>query len=221
MPNWCTNHLTISGDPKEMSCFEKKLKTIPEYYYKTGWINSDYKNNERYSFSAIVPIPEEILQNHLDMNAIFEKASQLHNKAIQEWRENNPEKSKIMDDAIKEVKFPIVPDDFPQMSLPPEYNKEKQEEWYHWHSYNWGTKWDVEEYDSSFIEGEKESKIIWHFDTAWVPPLEWIRKASELYPDLNFHIEYKEPGMNFRGESIAEQGTFYDDYKENNMIKRY
>lgn len=74
-------------------------------------------------------------------------------------------------------------------------------DWYWWRVNNWGTKWDIKEVNSEhevYSNGD-----LWmfncFFDTAWSPPEQIIRKISEIYQDVYFHMEYKEEGMGFQG----------------------
>jgi hypothetical protein len=72
-------------------------------------------------------------------------------------------------------------------------------EWdYDWCCENWGTKWDIdfEDYGIAEIEGDAFSAC---FETAWAPPVEWLKKVQGDYPELKFRLEYSEDGMEFRG----------------------
>ena len=68
--------------------------------------------------------------------------------------------------------------------------------WYNWSIENWGTKWDACEPNISHNTTDYFSV---NFESAWGPPLEWMKKVSEDYPLLTFTIEYEEPGMCFGG----------------------
>lgn len=78
-------------------------------------------------------------------------------------------------------------------------NKEKYgyEHWYDWQVANWGTKWDarVEDFDD-----DNPEDVMIYFDTAWSPPIEFLRWFSEQHPDVSFEMEYDEEGMSFEGK---------------------
>ncbi len=71
-----------------------------------------------------------------------------------------------------------------------------REDWYSWSLENWGTKWDACEPHVNELEPQCFSV---GFETAWGPPLEWMKNIYENYPNLEFEIEYEEPGMCFGG----------------------
>jgi hypothetical protein len=69
-------------------------------------------------------------------------------------------------------------------------------DWHERRLTKWGTKWigyDVRIGDSAI-----------EFYTAWSPPIPVIRKLAELHTDLIFTLEYAEPGMMFRGVTVAK-----------------
>lgn len=76
-------------------------------------------------------------------------------------------------------------------------------DWYHWNVQNWGCKWDL----TARIVLENAGRTIYEFESPWTPPLIGIRKISELFPDLEFHISYEEPGMGFGGTTIYSNGN--------------
>ena len=75
--------------------------------------------------------------------------------------------------------------------------------WYYWNNNNWGTKWDP---CSTMIEIQNDDTVIFTFDTAWSPPLSWLEKTSNIYKNMKFEINYEEPGCNFCGTKIYENG---------------
>ena len=84
-------------------------------------------------------------------------------------------------------------------------NKKKYgfETWYEWNIANWGTKWDVK----AQLTEDTETLLEYSFDSAWSPPVEWLEKVSEFYPDLHFTLRYSESGCGFKGEATAENGS--------------
>ena len=73
---------------------------------------------------------------------------------------------------------------------------------YDWCVANWGTKWPASRVE---VEGpvtgydEKTLEVVFHFDTAWSPPMPVIKRAAELYPALRFELRYFECGCCFNG----------------------
>lgn len=69
--------------------------------------------------------------------------------------------------------------------------------WYNWRVENWGTKWNAYEIE---VEGDNGwGEAVYHFDTAWAPPLPVVLAMSEKFPDIEFQLTYFESGMEFNG----------------------
>lgn len=68
--------------------------------------------------------------------------------------------------------------------------------WYDWRVANWGTKWDarVEEFNDN---NPKQTYV--YFETAWSPPVEFLKWFVDQYPKAYFRNEYDEEGMSFEG----------------------
>ena len=83
-------------------------------------------------------------------------------------------------------------------------NKKKygHESWYSWRYSNWGTKWDIGETQSVSVDG---STLSVSFDTAWTPPIPFLRYLHEKY-GFNYRLMYVETGMGFGG--IAVPGDY-------------
>lgn len=77
-----------------------------------------------------------------------------------------------------------------------------------WRYNNWGTKWEPRVLDIKRSPGRAE----YRFHTAWSPPLEWLEIVARKHPELEFHLQYSEPGMNFAGEIIfREAEVIFED----------
>ena len=79
--------------------------------------------------------------------------------------------------------------------------------WYNWCVENWGTKWDVTIYDE-YID---DDFIELSFDTAWGPPVAWLRIVAKDHPKLKFSLKYDEPGMCFMGCAKGSNGEIVDE----------
>jgi hypothetical protein len=79
--------------------------------------------------------------------------------------------------------------------------------WYEWQSANWGTKWDACE---ARVKKSVKSVRIW-FDTAWAPPIAWLKSCAAKFPKLEFEMGYCECGMNYYGVATAEKGEVSDN----------
>ena len=81
-----------------------------------------------------------------------------------------------------------------------------EEGWYQHHLSEWGTKWDAS-FGGPFIAlGSGESDVdasvesqglvltqtvaVYKFDTAWSPPEAFLERASTLYADFEFDLQW-------------------------------
>lgn len=89
-------------------------------------------------------------------------------------------------------------------------NKEKfgYAHWYDWQIANWGTKWDarVEDY-----QDEDPKEVYVYFETAWSPPVDFLRWFTENHPDVIFENEYDEEGMSFEGKTAHDPVNGFQD----------
>ena len=74
-------------------------------------------------------------------------------------------------------------------------------DWYEWNIANYGTKWNVGESNIEDMGGLIEIE----FGTAWSPPIPWVKKVVQLFPELEFVLHYDEPGMSYKG--VYSKGT--------------
>ena len=79
--------------------------------------------------------------------------------------------------------------------------------WYDFCVDRWGTKWDIDPYDTSDVQIE-DNTIEFGFDSAWAPP---IGVYAELV-DQGFEVEatYYEPGMGFVGRWYYGNDEYYE-----------
>jgi hypothetical protein len=85
-----------------------------------------------------------------------------------------------------------------------------------WELKNWGCKWGASRVEHSV---DTPGKIELVFDTPWQPPLLWVDKVSELYPELHFIIGYDEPDMNIHGRAEWNDGSIIEAGWEGHALK--
>ena len=93
------------------------------------------------------------------------------------------------------------------------------EKWYDWNMHNWGTKWNCKNSVVNNIapdEDDDENAImVISFETAWSPPLKWVKYISKQYPDLTIHNKYSEMNCDFSGLfSVKSNEVLCDSYGE-------
>ena len=154
MPNWCWNHLEVSGDEIQLREFVEK-STI------------NIERDDEFSFNGTHPMPE-------DLN-------------ITKGTQTQDEKEQAM---LNKARYGHT-------------------DWYDWRLDEWGTKWDACE---SGIDHNDIDYFAVSFDTAWSPPIYWIKNILKDFPDLCFTLEYEEPGMCFGGRLTAQHDKIWDDF---------
>jgi hypothetical protein len=79
---------------------------------------------------------------------------------------------------------------------------------YHWQQENWGCKWGAA---NSVIVEEWDGHVEYSFDSAWSPPLKFLKNVAKQWPNLTFVLVYEELGMAFKG--LAKfQGEIHEDH---------
>jgi len=88
--------------------------------------------------------------------------------------------------------------------------KKQKQNWYTWRIANWGIKWNIK----ASINKISNNKFEYYFDSAWSPPLAWLKKIAKMFPTITFTLEYEEPGMEFKGIAAVRGENFIDDKLE-------
>jgi hypothetical protein len=78
---------------------------------------------------------------------------------------------------------------------------------YNWEKENWGCKWGAE---GPTIVDEWEGHLEYEFDTAWSPPIEFLKKVAVQWLALVFVLEYEEPGMAYKGLAKLQNAVCED-----------
>lgn len=77
--------------------------------------------------------------------------------------------------------------------------KEINDNWYHLHIDWFGTKWDVDTQSIDFNMEDRE--ISFWVETAWSPPIEFLKNLVLQYENIEAYIFYSEGGCDFCGET--------------------
>ena len=81
--------------------------------------------------------------------------------------------------------------------------------WYDFCVNEWGTKWDVDAYDTVEYDDQHDARgVTFGFDSAWSPPI----RVYEALVEQGFEVRayYSEPGMCFAGIWDNGDDDFYD-----------
>jgi len=104
----------------------------------------------------------------------------------------------------EELKNTTAPSKNPSEELNKKYGADN---WYNWSIINWGSKWNACEV---YLEKRARS-LLYCFNTAWSPPMPFILKASLLFPELEFALQYFEAGMGFCGMYVCKNGQIINE----------
>ena len=179
MPNWCDNNLYISGPEDSIKKFKVTAKGPTSSYNDYN----DFRSGTKW------PINDDIRVQAMNLSL--------------------PDPGPIQEFSFHAL-FP-VPDEI--RKLPYDCNRAKEmaetlglevtQGGYSWENENWGCKWGASE--SSLFDEEKNF-LHYGFDTPWGPPIAFLEKVAKDWPELTFEIKFSEPGMNFEGKAIFEDG---------------
>lgn len=96
-----------------------------------------------------------------------------------------------------EVPEPIVLNFHSLVPIPPDVLAAGYEEaGYDWERENWGCKWGA---CHAELVDEWDGHLIYTFDTAWSPPIAFLKHLGLHWRGLTFVIEYEELGQSYKG----------------------
>ena len=133
-------------------------------------------------------------------------------KVVQQFKQLAKPKGDKADSDLSLASLYPVPEGVYQGDLGPEESKRYgKNNWRDWCITHWGTKWDAD----ARLTSELVDFLVYEFESAWSPPVAWLKKVARDFPRLRFTLIYDEPGMGFEGKAIADQGKLIvDDRKE-------
>ncbi|MFV2028642.1 hypothetical protein [Neisseria sp. S1] len=209
MPNWCSNHMTVSGDAARVAeLAEKIVRPHP-----------DKPAEMTFDFNGICPMPEDLLnvssicsQDEICWGGLNESrtmpqiAGAISDGFYQKLKaelEKTFDWQKLTVGHVNRWLNDVCPDLQCSLGLNPEaarktaYNIKHHGApgWYDWRIRHWGTKWNA---DCCYIS-RSDGLLEISFETAWSPPDGVYRAICAAYPDLELVGKYIEDGMCFAG----------------------
>jgi len=86
--------------------------------------------------------------------------------------------------------------------IPQSIIKEGDDAEYNWCIQNWGTKWDVLDLQ---IEHYEDITVL-KFDSAWNPPIKWLKNIAPQWSNLSFTLKYFKTIISSEGTIKFEKG---------------
>ena len=178
MPNHTSNLLTIDTDNREIASQIKE------------WVKS-VKDGEvsLFDFNKVISLPVGL--HGSSSPSIIMTQDEIDRKKIK--RDEDIKKNPWMKEWLGE-EIGITQEEYDRRML--DYQVAN---WYDWCVKNWGTKWNA--YGVGKWKGNEIS-----FQTAWCPPVPVISKMSEIYPEVDFILEYADEGGGFLGWTTFQKG---------------
>jgi hypothetical protein len=133
-------------------------------------------------------------------------------KVVQQFKQLAKPKGDKADSDLSLASLYPMPEGVYQGDLGPEESQRYgKNNWLDWCITHWGTKWDAD----ATLTMDLPDFLVYRFESAWSPPVAWLKKVARDFPRLRFTLIYDEPGMGFEGKAIADQGKLIvDDRKE-------
>lgn len=206
MPNWVENHLKYNGDETEIAEMLEKIKMDD---FTIGTID----------FDKIIPMPKS-----LDIECGSRTNEGI--KMLKEYLDNPPESlisKNITEDELRTLlnnHGNEIEDDEQRaiwnLGVTAAFNSRYYgaTTWYDWSIANWDTKWNA----CGYQEGTdySDNDMIW-FQSAWSSPFSVIRKLSEMYPNIEFTLQYADEDLGSNcGEIVFKNGEKTREYTPNN-----
>lgn len=210
MPNHVSHIAKVSGDPE-------KLKEFIKLSGLDGSRSEQGKSEKEvlFDFGGAVPKPEildkVVSSTTTDIGlAYFGYKSEHGDDSLYDYLEREKYKKagcKTVDDVARHIeKHDPECIEMGKLAIKA-YAETGHYNWYTWSNANWGTKWGA--YNVS-VSNQSDTKIEFHFDTAWSPGYPVYEKYAELFPELSFTIYYIDEGMGFGGTWEAYDGEGYE-----------
>ena len=102
-------------------------------------------------------------------------------------------------------------DDAPVLSferaLPTPEDLDEIEHRLRWRVDHWGSKWDAQE---TKIVRFADDVLVYRFETAYTPPVSWLRAVSGEHPECEFELVYVGEGKSYAGVIVADSSGVKD-----------
>jgi Ferredoxin-like domain in Api92-like protein len=199
MPNWCVNHIVVTGSDEDITLFVQKC------------IGRDEKGDSCFDFNSLTLMPA-ILEGTVCGGPVDDallvvgrdELAWIHGSSLEDrmkhWGVADIEAltTKIGPDAFEKARQSIRA--FEQTGAP---------NWYVWSNKNWGTKWNASDFA---VISEERGRYECRFETAWSPPEPVYMKLAEIFPHLCFEISGGDDQLNFDFRAKGRDGTFSIQY---------
>ena len=205
MPNWSSNKLEVTGDS-----LDDFRKTLVDDTFELEQIEKCPE------FLNYMITPGDELYVNLDENGEIAPEGLMVLKELRNVSNANkyqtglarhlgkPSKNYNGEKVVDALRLPL-----PNHVVEEITKKYGAKNWYDWNISHFGTKWNA----SGDVHDSGDRIEVW-FDTAWSPPLEWLKRAAKKFPELKFEIHYSEGGMAFYGTSTAQGDVFEENTTE-------
>lgn len=188
MPNWCHNTLTVSGKPEDVIRFRNKARGRTHAYN-----DFDYSPIGEGSWGGF---------DKIRLLSILETPPELGEAKELSFHRLYPIPDKVMS---------LPYDHRSAIRLLEHLGLETDDvvTGYNWESAHWGHKWGCSDVCTHHDPNDKY--LQYTFETPWSPSIQWLNKVAGDYPELDFDLQFEEPGMAFQGVSSWSNGECIRD----------
>jgi hypothetical protein len=211
MPNWCENHLEVTGPAEGISELVKAVQN-PD-------ATSEDDPQAQWDLTLPIPMPA-ILHGTRSPSRTVEEAEEDIAKLIErrdagdlQAHENYQKEVTSGGSWMTDEFFEGIREQARTSILAKA--ETGYSDWYDWSIQNWGTKWSP----SVSTVTIKDTAINATFDSAWGPPDTLILGLSGLFPTLTFILQYSEPGMGYLGACAYVAGEEVGDSYMNDVFE--
>lgn len=183
MPNWCMNNLAVYGPEDDVAAF-KAVAGGRTHCYKSWNSQGEWP-----------------VFDHIRMLAFYDEAPPLGEPSDFSFHALDPVPQEVL-------KLPY--DQKSASKIVEILNLDDKDviSGYNWETTNWGVKWGCTEAELTHSES---SCVLYSFQTAWGPPVEFFQTISKEWPTLCFELDWSEPGMAFEGKAVWVDGEMTEN----------
>jgi len=195
MPNYCYNKMTVDGPSDKLAEFYNKFRGHYAYY----WVNENDYNAPKLDGKTIEEYNRDMEADeltkipHICFNALYPVPEEVRKRGYDGHGRPGYISGASFDD--------------PNRTL----------DGYNWQSEYWGTKWDIDPKEVS--SSEESDGGMYEFNTAWSPPMPWLKHIAPMFPDLKFKLSYTEESNGFCGIYEVQNMTDKDDYADSSRMR--
>lgn len=151
------------------------------------------------------------MPNHV-YNSLIVKGEKKEIKKFREENKQSPDEPLDFNNCVQEPAELLQYQPFGDKKNKSLIKKYGADNWYAWRVKNWGTKWNA--YNADIRDYDKKGNLLITFETAWSPPIEWLKSLAKKYPKLSFTLYFEEEAKMYPDGKIEAKGRKFKEYQK-------